>query len=74
MIATLGATFFATASPDDDLSAVVRPRTNALLKEVETVRGSQFVWCTFSHDQVDLNFRNPEGTEAVCQYYSSVPR
>ena len=55
-----GRNFFATASPDDDLSAVVRPRTNALLREVETVRGSQFVWCTFSHDQVDLNFRNPE--------------
>ena len=55
-----GHNFFVTASPDDDLSAVVRPRTNALLKEVETVRGSQFVWCTFSHDQVDLNFRNPE--------------
>ncbi|MGB2041976.1 MAG: alpha-amylase family glycosyl hydrolase, partial [Porticoccaceae bacterium] len=48
------------ASPSDDLSAVVRPRTNALLREVETNKGTQHVWCTFSHDQVDLNFRNPE--------------
>ena len=55
-----GRNFFVTASPDDDLSAVVRPRTNPLLREVETVNGTQYVWCTFSHDQVDLNFRNLE--------------
>ena len=55
-----GRGFFYTASPDDDLSAVVRPRTNELLREVETVTGIQYVWCTFSHDQVDLDFRNPQ--------------
>jgi sucrose phosphorylase len=55
-----GDNFFYTASPEDDLSAVVRPRTNDLLREVETSTGTQYVWCTFSHDQVDLNFRNPE--------------
>ena len=38
----------------------MRPRTNDLLREVETSTGTQYVWCTFSHDQVDLNFRNPE--------------
>ncbi|MDG2501625.1 MAG: alpha-amylase family glycosyl hydrolase, partial [Porticoccaceae bacterium] len=52
-----GHNFFYTASPEDDLSAVVRPRTNDLLREVETSTGTQHVWCTFSHDQVDLNFR-----------------
>lgn len=55
-----GRNFFFTASPEDDLSAVVRPRTNDLLREVETSEGTQYVWCTFSHDQVDLNFKNPE--------------
>lgn len=55
-----GRNFFFTASPDDDLSAVVRPRTNTLLRKVETSTGTQHVWCTFSHDQVDLNFKNPE--------------
>ncbi len=55
-----GRNFFFTASPEDDLSAVVRPRTNALLREVETAKGTQHVWCTFSHDQVDLNFKNPQ--------------
>jgi sucrose phosphorylase len=55
-----GAGYFATAFPDDDLDAVVRPRTSPLLREVTTPLGLQYVWCTFSHDQVDLNFRNPE--------------
>ncbi|OIQ32805.1 MAG: alpha-amylase [Alphaproteobacteria bacterium MedPE-SWcel] len=52
--------FFYEASPEDDLSAVVRPRTTPLLQEVETANGVKNVWCTFSHDQVDLNFENPE--------------
>ncbi|SEQ69729.1 sucrose phosphorylase [Thalassovita taeanensis] len=52
--------FFFEASPQDDLSAVVRPRTTPLLQEVETVNGPRHVWCTFSHDQIDLDFRNPE--------------
>lgn len=56
----IGHDFFFTALPDEDLSAVVRPRTSPLLKEVETGKGKKFVWCTFSHDQVDFDFRNPE--------------
>lgn len=52
--------FFVEASPEDDLSQVVRPRAHALLREVETAGGTRHVWCTFSHDQVDLDFRNPE--------------
>ncbi len=53
-----GKGFFFEAEPEDDLSQVVRPRTNALLREVETTSGTRHVWCTFSHDQVDLNFTN----------------
>ncbi|MEI6897762.1 MAG: sugar phosphorylase [Psychromonas sp.] len=56
----IGHDFFYTASPDDDLSEVVRPRTSDLLRETETAKGKQYVWCTFSHDQVDFDFRNPE--------------
>ncbi|MBF7072894.1 sugar phosphorylase [Glaciecola sp. MH2013] len=55
-----GHDFFFTASPDDDTSLVVRPRTSDLLKEVETAAGIKHVWCTFSHDQVDFDFRNPK--------------
>lgn len=55
-----GRDYFMTADPSDDLSQVVRPRTSPLLREVETVEGTRHVWCTFSHDQVDLDFRNPQ--------------
>lgn len=55
-----GNDYFFTVSPHEDLSNVVRPRTNDLLREVETSDGVKYVWCTFSHDQVDLNFENPE--------------
>ena len=55
-----GSDFFFTASPEDDLSQVTRPRTSPLLKEVETAEGTKHVWCTFSHDQVDFDFRNPQ--------------
>jgi sucrose phosphorylase len=60
----IGHDFFFTALPDDDLSPVVRPRTSPLLKEVETGNGKKFVWCTFSHDQVDFDFRNPKVLKA----------
>ena len=62
-----GKGYFYTASATDDLSAVVRPRTSPLLREVETNEGTRYVWCTFSHDQVDLDFRNPE---VLCQFAS----
>ncbi len=52
--------FFFEADPSDDVSAVVRPRTTPLLQKVETSNGPRHVWCTFSHDQIDLNFANPD--------------
>nr|WP_246125197.1 alpha-amylase family glycosyl hydrolase [Exilibacterium tricleocarpae] len=54
-----GQDYFVEADAGTDLSRVVRPRTSPLLKAVETLAGQRHVWCTFSHDQVDLNFRNP---------------
>tara|TARA_R110000823_G_scaffold295738_5_gene415637 strand:+ start:18022 stop:19812 length:1791 start_codon:yes stop_codon:yes gene_type:complete len=55
-----GRDYFFTADPAEDLSDVVRPRTSPLLNEVQTDAGPRYVWCTFSEDQVDLDFRNPE--------------
>lgn len=55
-----GNKYFFTASPTDDLSQVVRPRTSPLLKEVKRGDESEYVWCTFSHDQVDFDFSNPD--------------
>lgn len=56
----IGHDYFYTAPADTDTSEVVRPRTSALLRETPTGKGLQHVWCTFSHDQVDFDFQNPE--------------
>lgn len=55
-----GKDYFYEGNPRDDLSAVVRPRTSPLLNPVQTDDGERYVWCTFSEDQVDLNFANPQ--------------
>lgn len=55
-----GKNYFCCASPDDDLTEVVRPRTNELLQPIETTEGTRYAWCTFSSDQVDLDFANPQ--------------
>lgn len=51
---------FITLPANADVSSVVRPRTTPLLTPFETSRGVQHVWTTFSADQVDLNYANPE--------------
>lgn len=55
-----GKDFIFTAEPSDPIEDVVRPRTNELLSAIDTPDGTRYAWCTFSHDQLDLNFRNPE--------------
>ena len=55
-----GKDYFVDGSGFKDLSKVVRPRSTPLLTSVETVSGTKQVWCTFSEDQVDLDFSNPE--------------
>ncbi len=55
-----GAKFFIEASPEYDLSNVVRPRSLPLLTPAQTVNGLKYVWTTFSEDQIDLNFSEPE--------------
>lgn len=52
--------FFIEVEADADLSAVVRPRSLPLLTEVQTAAGPRRVWTTFSADQVDLNYAEPE--------------
>lgn len=55
-----GKDFFICEDPDKDLSLVTRPRSTPLLTLYETAAGIKHVWTTFSADQVDLNFSNPE--------------
>lgn len=52
--------FFITADPNEDYHAVIRPRTSPLLTKFETKEGLKHVWTTFSADQIDLNFKNPD--------------
>lgn len=52
--------YFTVVDPAADLSAVFRPRALPLLTQVETTAGTRHVWTTFSDDQIDLNFANPD--------------
>lgn len=52
--------YFIEVEPGTDVSAVTRPRSTPLLTHVHTDKGEKFVWCTFSDDQVDVNFANPD--------------
>ena len=52
--------YFVEVEPDTDLSAVVRPRALPLLSPFETSHGLKHVWTTFSDDQIDLNYANPD--------------
>ncbi len=55
-----GKDYFKEASPEDDLSQVVRPRSTPLRNKVHTADGERWVWCTFGPDQIDFDFSNPE--------------
>ncbi|MCZ2128077.1 MAG: sugar phosphorylase [Anaerolineales bacterium] len=52
--------YFIVVEGDPDLSQVVRPRALPLLTPFQTPTGIKKVWTTFSADQVDLNFKNPD--------------
>ncbi len=52
--------YFITVDGAPDLSGVVRPRALPLLTPFPTPSGEKRVWTTFSDDQIDLNFKNPE--------------
>lgn len=54
------ADYFITVEEGTDLSMVVRPRALPLLHRFRTAEGEKWVWTTFSADQVDLNYANPE--------------
>lgn len=55
-----GRDYFIEVDPDTDVSQVTRPRSSPLLVPISTRRGTRHVWATFSEDQIDLNFENPD--------------
>lgn len=55
-----GKDYYFTADPAADTGSVVRPRSHPLLTPFQTTAGEQHVWSTFSADQVDFDFSNPD--------------
>lgn len=55
-----GKDFILTVGDNFDASQVVRPRSSPLFTPFETPSGTKNVWTTFSDDQIDLNYNNPE--------------
>lgn len=55
-----GRDYFIEIDPSTDLSKVIRPRSSPLLTAVKTSDGLKYVWTTFSDDQIDLDFSNPD--------------
>jgi sucrose phosphorylase len=51
--------YFIAPAKSDDLRHVVRPRALPLLTSYQTAEGEKQIWTTFSADQVDLNYANP---------------
>jgi sucrose phosphorylase len=55
-----GKAYFISLPPNTDVAEVVRPRSHPLLAPVETAEGTKHVWATFSADQIDVDFANPD--------------
>ena len=52
--------FFCIVPDEFDLSNIVRPRSSSLIEKFLIDGEEKNIWCTFSSDQVDLNFKNPK--------------
>jgi len=55
-----GKEYFLTVGKKFDISKVIRPRENRLLKKIDIFKKDNSIWRTFSDDQIDLNFKNPK--------------
>ncbi len=54
-----GKDYFLTVDSKFNTSKVVRPRDHKLLKKIKIFKKTDYLWRTFSPDQIDLNFKNP---------------
>ncbi|UCF81896.1 MAG: sugar phosphorylase [Desulfobacteraceae bacterium] len=57
--------FFINFTSPADLTSeqrrmIFRPRTSDILTQFQTINGPSYVWTTFSADQIDLNYSNPD--------------
>ena len=54
-----GKDYFLTVNSKFNTTKVVRPRDHKLLKKIDIFGKSDYLWRTFSADQIDLDFKNP---------------
>ena len=54
-----GKDYFLTVDSKFDTSKVIRPRDHKLLKGINIFNKKEYLWRTFSEDQIDLDFKNP---------------
>ena len=54
-----GHDFFKVVKDWNGIAQIERPRSSELFQKIQTVNREKNVWCTFSHDQIDLDFSNP---------------
>ena len=55
-----GKNYFITVDKNFNTSKVVRPREHKLLKKITIFNKKDYLWRTFSNDQIDLDFKNPK--------------
>ena len=55
-----GKDYFLLVNSKFNILKVVRPRDHKLLKEINIFKKKEYLWRTFSDDQIDLNFKNPK--------------
>ncbi|WP_075521869.1 alpha-amylase family glycosyl hydrolase [Candidatus Pelagibacter communis] len=55
-----GKDYFLLVNSKFNTSKVIRPRDHKLLKEINIFKKKEYLWRTFSDDQIDLNFKNPK--------------
>ena len=54
-----GKDYFLTVNSNFNISKVIRPRDHQLLKKIDIFKKPEYLWRTFSPDQLDMNFKNP---------------
>ncbi len=54
-----GKDYFLLVDSKFNTNKVIRPRDHKLLKEINIFNKKDYLWRTFSDDQIDLNFKNP---------------
>lgn len=64
-----GCNYFIELDPATDVNSVTRPRNSPLLAPINTRRGTRHVWATFSEDQIDFDYSNPDVLMAMMDIF-----